>query len=145
MDEDDPSLLFEDRMADPCHLVESLPLTYDNRLDGVRHRVQMVAGVVCMADRVDLVEKLLNGGYVGINDHVWRGATLLGAANSIEMAEVLINHGAVFKGSGFDCFSYYINYPAPHMLNHFFNHPEFIYRDRYMEHVIYIYANDLSY
>ena len=52
------------------------------------------------------------------------------------MAEVLIKHGAVFKCSGFDCFKHYIRRYEPNMLNHFFSHPEFIYRDMYMEHAI---------
>ena len=70
---------------------------------------------------------------VGINEHVWHGGTLLGIANSIRMAEVLINNGATFKGREFDCFSYYISSrPRLHMLNHFFNHPEFMYREHYM-------------
>ena len=102
--------------------------------------MHFVARSICKADRVDLVEKLLNGGYVGINDHVWRRGTLLGITRSIKMAEFLINHGAVFKVGEFDCFSDYIYRLAPHMLNHFFNHPQFIYRDRYMECAI-----DLSY
>ena len=114
MDEDDPSLLFDGRIMDPCHLVESLPLTYDNRLDGVeRGMYYSIVGMVCMAGRVDLVEKLLNGGYVGINDHVWCGGTLLGLTMSIEMAEILIKHGAVLKGREFDCFSFYINRRLP--------------------------------
>ena len=63
MDDDDPSLLFEGRIyEDPCHVVESLPLTYDNRLYKVRHRMYCIVDMVCIAGRVDLVEKLLNGG-----------------------------------------------------------------------------------
>ena len=60
--------------------------------------------------------------------------TLLGVARSIEMAELLIKHGAVFKGKGgeFDCFKHYIRRYESHILNHFFNHPEFIYREEYM-------------
>ena len=137
MDEDDaPLLLFINRdniNNDPCHLVESLPPIYDKRLDMFRYEVQFVAMRVCDADRVDLVEKLLKGEYVGVNEKVWCGSTLLGFANSIEMAELLIKHGALFKVLDFDCFYYYIILSVPHMLEHFFNHPQFIYRDDYMK------------
>ena len=137
MDEDDDPLpLFEYMMEDPCHVVKSLPPTHDKRFDMFRHRVELVATSVCELDRVDLVEKLLNGGYVGVNEIVWYGTTLLGLANSIEMADLLISHGAVFKGrwcNDIDCFSHYICYNKPHMLEHFFNHPEFIYRNLYMD------------
>ena len=145
MDEDgDLSLLFngEDMMEDPCRVAESLPPTYDKRFDMFRYEVQFVAMRVCGADRVDLVEKLLNGGYVGINEIYICWTTLLGVANSIKMAELLIKHGALFKGRGcndFDCFSFYIYNCKHHMLNHFFNHPEFIYTDKYMYLAI---AND---
>ena len=144
--DDDPSLLFG-YLVDPIHVVESLPLTYDNRLDGIeRGMYYSVIGRVCVEGRVDLIEKLLNGEYIGINEVICAGVTLLGVARSIDMAEFLINRGAVFRGGGrdrvepkrlgkeeLDCFGYYITHPALHILNHFFNHPQFIYRDSYME------------
>ena len=137
MDEDDdPSLLFNGNnmmYEDPCNLVKSLPPIYDKRFDMFRHKLLLLAAWVCDTDRIDLVEKLLKGGYVGVNEIVWLGSTLLRFVNSIKMAEFLINHGAVFKGKDFDCFIDYIKYPKPHMLNHFFNHPEFIYTDWYMD------------
>ena len=136
MDEDDdPSLLFDDNnMTNPCHVVKSLPPIYDKRFYRFRLKLQIVAWWVCMSGEVDLVEKLLKGGYVRINDeHVWCETTLLGVADSIKMADLLISHGAVFKGKDFDCFRVYIRRYEPHMLEHFFNHPEFIYTDKYMK------------
>ena len=144
MDEDDdPSLLFNgNNRSNPCDLVESLPPIYDKRLDRFRHSVKRLAWWTCvMEDRIDLVEKLLKGGYVGVNEIVWLGSTLLRFVNSIKMAEFLINHGAVFKGNEFDCFIFYICDYKPHMLNHFFNHPEFIYTDKYMDIAISDYDN----
>ena len=155
MDEDDdPSLLFNGNnmmYEDPCNLVKSLPPIYDKRLDMFRHKVKRLAWWTCVVeDKVDLVEKLLKGGYLGINEIIYNttlllgidnnsikmGTTLLGLANSIEMADFLIDHGAMFKGRGcndFDCFEYYIIRPNLHMLEHFFNHPQFIYTDKYMD------------
>ena len=141
MYEDDvPSLLFydDDTWEDTCRVVKSLPLIYDKRLDRFRHKLQIVAWRSCMAGEVDIVEKLLNGGYVGvngpvgINEIVWRDVTFLGITNSIEVAELLIKHGAVFKGKGFDCFKHYILRYDPYMIDHFFNHHQFIYTDKYM-------------
>ena len=141
MDEDDdPSLLFKGR-TNPCHVVESLPPIYDKRLDMVRHKVKHATMKICELDRVDLVEKLLKGEYVGVNEKVWCGSTLLGVARSIEMADLLIKHGALFKVLDFDCFYYYINYHKLHMIKHFFNHPEFIYTEQYIEIAIANYDN----
>ena len=144
MDEDDdPYILIEGSIyVNPCRVVESLPPTYDKRLDRFRWRVQMVAMRVCGVGRIDLVEKLLNGRYVRINEQFWGGDTLLGGASSIKMADLLISHGAVFKGRGwkeFDCFKCYIIRCYPYMIKHFFNHHEFIYTDKYMDLAI---AND---
>ena len=88
--------------------------------------------MVCRADRIDLVEKLLNGEYIEVNEVIWGNVTLLGVAKSIEMADVLIGHGAVLKGDGFDCFKNYITRQRLYMLEHFFNHHEFIYRYIYI-------------
>ena len=54
------------------------------------------------------------------------------------MAEVLIKRGAMLKGKGFNCFNDYIIQRELHMLDHFFNHPEFIYREHYMEDANYV-------
>ena len=76
MDDVDPSLLVEGMWEDhPIHVVETLPLTYDNRLNKIQWKVYTVIGIVCRADRVDLVERLLNGGYIGINEAIWVGGT----------------------------------------------------------------------
>ena len=134
----DPFLLFDDIWEDPIHFVESLPLTYDIRFadvdDEIRRRVYYLAGVVSFAGRVDLVEKLINGGYVGVNEVFCIRTTLplLGVANTTEMADLLISHGAVFRGREFDCFDHYIRRYETHMIEYFFNHPEFIYREEYM-------------
>ena len=66
MDDEDPSLLFDEYITEPCHLVDLLPLTYDNRLDKIIHRVYRVSWMVCTEGRIDLVEKLLNGGYIAV-------------------------------------------------------------------------------
>ena len=106
----DPSLLFLDTTVHPIEIVESLPFTYINRFadvdDEIRRRVYYVARAVCFAGRVDLVKKLINGGYVGVNEVFCIRTTLLGVANTTETVDLLI---------------------------HFFSHPEFIYREEYMK------------
>ena len=136
----DPSLLFDGMWEDPNHFVESLPLNYDNdkRFDDIRLLVAKIV-INLRGGRVDLVEKLLNCEYTEINEFVCDGGTLLGFVNSIEMAEVLIKHGATFKGRGFDCFKEYVSSPPRlHILNHFFTHPEFIFRNVYGEYANYV-------